>query len=178
LHIWADHFIPEVIDPKTGEVLEPGNEGELVFTAITKEAMPLIRYRTRDITRLEFDICECGRTHPRLMRIKGRSDDMMIIKGVNVFPSQIEYVLESINELGEQYQIILTKSGPMDDLRVRVESKSSVISDPGEITQLKKKVQSELYSVLNFNVDVELVEPGSLPRSEGKAKRVLDMRGI
>ena len=103
---------------------------------------------------------------------------MMIIKGVNVFPSQIEYVLESINELGEQYQIILTKLGPMDDLGVRIEFKSGAISDPGDIIQLKKKVQAELYNILNFNVDVELVEPGSLPRSEGKAKRVLDMRGV
>jgi len=177
LHIWSDHFIPEIIDAKTGEVLGPEEEGELVFNTITKEALPLIRYRTRDITHLETDICECGRTHPRLMRIIGRTDDMMIIKGINVFPSQIEYVLEKINELGEQYQIILTKSGPLDNLTVKVELNPSAASDKlWDMVELKKKIDAELFSVLNLHVDIELVEPGSIPRSEGKAKRVVDRR--
>jgi phenylacetate-CoA ligase len=178
LHVWVDHFIPEIIDPKTGEVLGPNEEGELVFTTINKEAMPLLRYRTRDVSRLDLEPCPCGRTHPKISRIKGRDDDMLKIRGVNVFPSQIEYVLEKIEELGDQYQIILTKSGPLDDLKVKVEVKSSAVSDkPWEIVQLKKKVESEVCSVLNLNVAVDLVEPGSLPRSEGKAKRVIDLRG-
>ncbi|MEM2873085.1 MAG: phenylacetate--CoA ligase [Nitrososphaerales archaeon] len=177
LHVWADHFIPEVIDPKTGEVLGPGEEGELVFTTIDKEAMPLLRYRTRDVSCLDIEPCACGRTHPRISRIKGRDDDMLKIRGVNVFPSQIEYVLERMEELGDQYQIILTKSGPLDDLKVKVEVKSSAVSDkPWDMVELKKKVESEIYSVLNLHVEVDLVEPGSLPRSEGKAKRVVDLR--
>ncbi|NWG09968.1 MAG: phenylacetate--CoA ligase [Nitrososphaerales archaeon] len=178
LHVWADNFIPEIIDPKTGEVLEPGEEGELVFTTINKEAMPLLRYRTRDVSRMDFDTCSCGRTHPRILRIRGRSDDMMKIRGVNVFPSQIEYVLQRMDELGDQYQIVLTKLGPLDDLKVKVEVKPSAVSDkPWEMVGLKKRVEDEIRSVLNLNLEVDLVEPGSLPRSEGKAKRVLDLRG-
>ncbi|MCP8316475.1 MAG: phenylacetate--CoA ligase [archaeon] len=177
LHVWADHFIPEVIDPKTGEVLGSGEEGELVFTTINKEAMPLLRYRTRDVSCLDLEPCPCGRTHPKISRIKGRDDDMMKIRGVNVFPSQIEYVLGGMDELGDQYQIVLTKSGPLDDLKVKVEVKSSAVSDkPWDMVQLKKRVENEIYSVLNLHVEVDLVEPGSLPRSEGKAKRVLDLR--
>ena len=178
LHVWADNFIPEVIDPKTGEVLEPGEEGELVFTTINKEAMPLLRYRTRDVSCMDFDTCPCGRTHPRILRIRGRSDDMLKIRGVNVFPSQIEYVLQKMDELGDQYQIVLTKLGPLDDLKVKVEVKPSAVSDkPWEMVGLKKRVEDEIRSVLNLNLEVDLVEPGSLPRSEGKAKRVLDLRG-
>ncbi len=178
LHVWVDNFIPEIIDQKTGEVLGPGEEGELVFTIINKEAMPLLRYRTRDVSSLDLEPCPCGRTHPKISRIKGRDDDMLKIRGVNVFPTQIEYVLEKMEELGDQYQIILTKSGPLDDLKVKIEVKSMAVSDkPWEMVQLKKKVESEIYSVLNLHVDVDLVEPGSLPRSEGKAKRVIDLRG-
>ncbi|MEM3437828.1 MAG: phenylacetate--CoA ligase [Nitrososphaerales archaeon] len=179
LHIWADHFIPEIIDPKTGEVLGPGEEGELVVTTIDKEAMPLLRYRTRDISCLNLEPCPCGRTHPKISRIKGRDDDMLKIRGVNVFPSQIEYVLGRVKELGDHYQIILMKSGPLDDLKVKVEVKPNAVSDkPSDMIELKKKVENEIYSVLNLHVEVDLVEPGSLPRSEGKAKRVLDLRGL
>ncbi|MGQ9542980.1 MAG: phenylacetate--CoA ligase family protein [Candidatus Bathyarchaeia archaeon] len=177
IHAWADQYITEVIDPNTGEVCGEGEEGELVVTTLTKEALPLIRYRTGDITHLNFEKCECGRTHPRIMRIRGRVDDMLKIRGVNVFPSQVESVLMKIPELGENYVLIVEREHELDKLTVRIEVSDSMSRGEGvDMTQLKRKVLRDLKNVLNLTVDVELVEPGSIPRSEGKAKRVIDKR--
>ncbi|MFA5895847.1 MAG: phenylacetate--CoA ligase [Thermoplasmata archaeon] len=176
LHIWADEFLPEVIDPQTGEVLEPGEQGELVFTMLTRQAMPLLRYRTRDLSMIEEDECSCGRYHPRLRRIRGRSDDMLIIGGVNVFPSQIEHVLMTIEGVGEWYEIVVDRD-ILDKLFVRVEVEpkfyNSAAFDPG---QLQQTISEELRAVLSIWARVELLKPGTIPRSEGKANRVLDLR--
>jgi phenylacetate-CoA ligase len=172
LHIWADEFLIETINPDTGEVLEPGKEGELVFTMLSREAMPLIRYRTRDLSKVFEEECSCGRYHPRIQRIKGRSDDMLIIGGVNVFPSQIEHVLMNIPALGDQYQIIVSRA-PLDKLAVKAETAEDRVNDTGLLNQ----VQTDLQSVLGISADVELVQFGTLPRSEaGKARRVIDLR--
>jgi len=172
LHIWGDEFLVETIAPDTGEVLEPGKEGELVFTMLSREAMPLLRYRTRDLSRVFEEECACGRCHPRIQRIKGRSDDMLIVGGVNVFPSQVEHVLMNIQGLGDQYQIIVTRTD-LDRLAVKVETTADRLNDP----KLVKLINSDLLAVLGINADVELVELGSLPRSEvGKARRVVDLR--
>jgi phenylacetate-CoA ligase len=179
LHIWADHFLVEVIDPKTGENVGEGEKGELVVTTLSKEAMPLIRWRTGDITILETEKCNCGRTHPRIMRILGRSDDMLIVRGVNVFPSQIEHVLMQIPELGEHYMIILDRVENLDVMTIQVELNQKVsIEKPGEILNLKGKVEERLKSVLGVHANVELVNPGTLQRFEGKAKRIIDRRKI
>jgi phenylacetate-CoA ligase len=179
LHIWADHFLVEVIDPKTGEKVGEGEKGELVVTTLSKEAMPLIRWRTGDITILETEKCNCGRTHPRIMRILGRSDDMLIVRGVNVFPSQIEHVLMQIPELGEHYMIILDRVENLDVMTIQVELNQKVsIEKPGEILNLKRKVEERLKSVLGVHANVELVNPGTLQRFEGKAKRIIDRRKI
>ncbi len=179
LHIWADHFIVEVIDPKTGENVGEGEKGELVVTTLSKEAMPLIRWRTGDITILETEKCNCGRTHPRIMRILGRSDDMLIVRGVNVFPSQIEHVLMQIPELGEHYMIILDRVENLDVMTIQVELNQKVsIEKPGEILNLKRRVEERLKSVLGVHANVELVNPGTLQRFEGKAKRIIDRRKI
>jgi phenylacetate-CoA ligase len=176
LHIWADHFIMEVIDPETGEVLPPGEKGELVFTTLTRDAMPLLRYRTRDISVVSEDTCKCGRTHPRMMRIMGRSDDMLIIRGVNVFPSQVEHVLMKIPGIGDNYQIIVDRD-ILDILKVKVEVTEETFSDRmKDMMTLQRKVQEELAAVLNVGAKVELVEPGAIPRSPGKAVRVVDLR--
>jgi phenylacetate-CoA ligase len=176
LHIWADEFLPEVIDPHTGEVLGTGEQGELVFTMLTRQAMPLVRFRTRDLSVIEEEECSCGRYHPRLRRIRGRSDDMLIIGGVNVFPSQIEHVLMNIEGIGEWYEIIVDRD-ILDKLFVRVEVEpkfyNSSAFDPG---QLQQSIAEELRAVLSIWARVELVKPGTIPRSEGKAKRVLDLR--
>jgi phenylacetate-CoA ligase len=172
LHVWGDEFLIETINPDTGEVLEPGKEGELVVTMLSREAMPLLRYRTRDLSRVFEEECECGRFHPRIQRIKGRSDDMLIVGGVNVFPSQVEHVLMNISHLGDQYQIILSHR-ELDRLAVKVETTADRLNDPG----LLKEIQSDLFAVLGISADVELVELGTLPRSEvGKARRVIDLR--
>lgn len=172
LHIWGDEFLVETINPDTGEVVEPGKEGELVFTMLSREAMPLLRYRTRDLSRVFEEKCACGRWHPRIQRIKGRSDDMLIVGGVNVFPSQVEHVLMNIGGLGDQYQIILTHED-LDRLAVKVETSADRVNDP----RLVKEIQSELLAVLGIGADVEVVEFGTLPRSEvGKAQRVIDLR--
>jgi phenylacetate-CoA ligase len=177
-HIWSDHFYPEIIDPKTGENVGEGEQGELVFTTLTKEGIPLIRYRTRDLTVLETDKCVCGRYHPRMMRIRGRSDDMLIIRGVNVFPSQIEHVLMKFPDIGSHYLLVVGKKGPLDTLKVQVEVTAEVISDKvRDMMQLQKMLMRELDDVLGISVDVELVEPGTIPRSEGKAVRIKDERG-
>ncbi len=174
LHIWADEFLVETIDPDTGEVLPPGKKGEIVFTMLTREAMPLLRYRTRDLAVINWEKCECGRSHPRIMRIKGRSDDMLIVGGVNVFPSQIEDILVGIEELGEQFQIILEHE-KLDILYVQVEVKEEYWGKLDN-DQLAKKVSDALQASLTLRARIELLAPESLPRSEGKAKRVIDRR--
>jgi len=173
LHINADHFLTEIIDPVTGETLEPGEEGELVFTTLTKEAFPAIRFRTKDLATLYEDTCECGRTLPIQSRIKGRSDDMMKVKGVIVFPSQIEAGLMQVPGVSEFYQIVKTKKGDITELSVEVEP-----TDPrwkeGHLDDLEKKAEEEIYSILNLHVPVKAIEPKSIPRSTGKAKRVIE----
>jgi len=180
IHIWADMFLIEIIDPKTGEQVGEGEKGELVVTTLTKEALPLIRWRTGDITYMESEKCGCGRTHPRIMRILGRADDMLIIRGVNVFPSQIEHVLMQIPEVGEHYMIIVDRrEDGLDELTVQVElSERAEIDTTGDILRLEKKIAEKLKSVLNVWAKVEVVNPGTLQRFEGKAKRVIDRRKI
>ncbi|MCW8859301.1 MAG: phenylacetate--CoA ligase [Deltaproteobacteria bacterium] len=177
LHIWEDHFIPEIIDPETGEVLPDGERGELVITTITKEGIPLIRYRTRDITRLIKEPCICGRTHARIERLSGRSDDMLIIRGVNVFPSQIESVLFNIEGVEPHYQLIVEREGTLDTLEVQVEVNEQTFSDEIKILQgLSNKIRKDIKDLLGVTCKVRLVEPKSITRSEGKAKRVIDNR--
>lgn len=179
IHIWADYFLIEVIDPKTGEQVEDGERGELVVTTLDKWAFPLIRYRIGDITILNNEPCECGRTHPRIMRILGRTDDMIVVRGINVFPSQIESVLMRIPEVGDNYQIIVDRKGPLDVMMVKVEVTESTFSDKiSDLMTLSKMVGKELKNVLNITAEVELVEPGTIPRSMGKAQRVVDNRKV
>ncbi len=177
LHINEDYFIPEIIDPKTGEVLPAGEQGELVITCIKKEGLPLIRYRTKDITRLFYDKCKCGRTLCRMENLCGRSDDMLKIRGVNVFPSQIEEVILSVAELGPHYEIILEREGYLDKLTVKVELAHSTDSF-SELEKIKKEVQGKLKIILGLDAKVMLESPNTLQRFEGKAKRVKDLRGI
>ncbi|MEA2063639.1 MAG: phenylacetate--CoA ligase [Gemmatimonadota bacterium] len=177
LHVFDDHFIAEIIDPETGEVLPSGQKGELVFTTITKEAFPLIRYRTRDVTSLNTEVCACGRTHPRMSRVSGRTDDMLIIRGVNVFPSQIESVLVGIEEAEPHYQLILRREGSLDTLEVQVEVNEKFFSDEIKVLEaLQNRIKAELESVLGLSTRVKLVEPKTIVRSEGKARRVIDER--
>ncbi|MEA3559095.1 MAG: phenylacetate--CoA ligase, partial [Candidatus Thermoplasmatota archaeon] len=174
LHIWADEFLVETIDTDTGKVLPPGQKGEIVFTMLSREAMPLLRYRTRDLAVINWDKCSCGRSHPRIMRIKGRSDDMLIVGGVNVFPSQIEDVLVGIEELGEQFQIVLETS-KLDNLYVQVEVSSNFWGKV-DLKELAVKVSAALQESLTLRARIELLEPGTIPRTQGKAKRVIDNR--
>ncbi len=177
LHIFEDHFIPEIIDPLTGKVLPYGEKGELVFTTITKEALPLIRYRTRDITRLTPGTCSCGRTLVRMDRVSGRSDDMLIIRGVNVFPSQIEDILLEIEGIEPHYQLIVDREGSLDILEVKVEVNERLFSDEIKKLQvLEKRIEKDIKEILGVNATVKLVEPKSITRSEGKAVRVIDNR--
>ena len=177
IHIWADLFLIEAIDPKTGEQVAEGERGELVVTTLDKWAFPLIRYRIGDLTILNNEPCACGRTHPRIMRILGRTDDMIIVRGINVFPSQVESVLMKIPEIGDNYMIIVDRKGPLDVMTVKVEVTESVFSDKiVDLMSLSKAVSQQLKGVLNIMADVELVEPGTIPRSEGKAQRVIDNR--
>ena len=180
LHINEDHFIAEIIDPNTGEVLPDGEKGELVFTSLTKEALPLLRYRTRDITFLNTDACECGRSFARMHRVMGRTDDMLIIRGVNVFPSQIESVLIDIEGTEPHYLIVVDRDlGILDNMEVWVELAPDYVTDEvKELEKLERKISAELHSVLNISVKVKLVEPKSIARSEGKAKRVVDRREL
>lgn len=179
LHIFEDHFIPEIINPDTGEVMPEGSKGELVFTTITKEGLPVIRYRTRDITTLNYDKCHCGRTLVRMNRVSGRSDDMLIIRGVNVFPSQIESVLLEIGETEPHYLLIVDRIGNLDILEVWVEVSERMFSDEvRRLEQLEHRITREIESVLNINAKVKLVEPKTIERSEGKAKRVIDKRKL
>ena len=177
MHINEDYFIPEIIDPKTGEVLPVGEQGELVITCIKKEGIPLIRYRTKDITRLFYEKCKCGRTFCRMENLSGRSDDMLKIRGVNVFPSQIEEVVLSVSELGPHYEIILERDGYLDKLTVKVELAHSTDSF-SELERIKKNVQNKLKTILGLDANVMLESPNTLQRFEGKAKRVKDLRGI
>lgn len=177
MHIWEDHFIPEVIDPITLEPLPYGSFGELVFTCITKEGIPLLRYRTRDLTTLHNEVCQCGRTHVRMDRIMGRSDDMIIIRGVNIFPSQIEDVLLEIGEVEPHYQLIITREGTLDFLEVQVEVTENLFSDKiKNLESLTNTIKQRLSSVLQLSAKVTLVEPRTIARSEGKANRVIDRR--
>ncbi|MEE9150455.1 MAG: phenylacetate--CoA ligase [Thermoplasmata archaeon] len=176
LHIWTDEFLVETIDPESGEVLEPGKKGELVFTMLTREAMPLLRFRTRDLAAISQEECECGRYHARIMRIFGRSDDMLIIGGVNVFPSQIEEVLFKIPELGDQYQILVDRE-KLDRMTIKVELSPETSSDNSvDKEALKKRITDELIAVITIRPRIELLEPKTIPRSVGKAVRVLDLR--
>ncbi len=180
LHLNEDHFIAEIVDPETGEVLPPGGKGELVFTSLTKEALPLLRYRTRDITYLDASPCPCGRSFARMHRVMGRTDDMLIIRGVNVFPSQIETVLIETEGTEPHYQIVVDRApGAMDNLEVWVEVSPDTISDEVRaLENLERKIAAELHSVLGISLKVKLVEPKSIARSEGKAKRVIDRRDL
>ncbi len=177
LHIFEDHFYPEIIDPATGKVLPDGEKGELVLTTLTKEGTPLLRYRTRDITFLKREPCRCGRTSVRMNRLLGRTDDMLIIRGVNVFPSQIEEVLLRIEGVEPHYQILVDRKGALDNIEVQVEMNERLFSD--EIKNLERTeqlIQGALNSALGIHTAVKLVEPKSIPRSEGKAKRIVDRR--
>ena len=173
LHINADHFLTEIIDPDTGETLPPGEEGELVFTTLTKEAFPALRFRTRDLAVYYEDECECGRTLPFQSRIKGRSDDMMKVKGVIVFPSQIEAALMKVKGVSDNYQIVKTKKGSITSLSVEVEPTEERYKE-GHLDEFEKKAEEEIYSVLNLNVPVKALQPKTIPRSTGKAKRVIE----
>ncbi|MBQ3135009.1 MAG: phenylacetate--CoA ligase [Oscillospiraceae bacterium] len=178
MHVNEDHFIAEIIDPDTGEVLPEGSKGELVFTSLTKEAFPLLRYRTRDICQLNYEPCSCGRTHVRMAKPMGRSDDMLIIRGVNVFPSQIETVLLN-NGYAANYQIIVDRVNHTDTLEVRVEMTPEMFTDNlGEIDKRQKELVAGLRSMLGLSAKVTLVAPKSIVRSEGKAVRVIDKRKI
>ncbi|MBO4513833.1 MAG: phenylacetate--CoA ligase [Victivallales bacterium] len=177
LHVFEDHYYPEIIDPDTGEVKEPGEEGELVFTNLTKEGMPLIRYRTRDISCLHYETCECGRTLVRMEKVRRRSDDMLIIRGVNVFPTQVESVLLGIEGVQPYYQLVVSRTKAMDELEVKVEVTPEMISD--EVSKLEKMravIGGKIKQIIGITAKITLVEPGKIERTAGKAKRVIDLR--
>jgi phenylacetate-CoA ligase len=177
LHVFEDHFLVEIVDPATLRPVSDGDVGEVVFTTLTKEGIPLVRYRTRDISRIIPGACECGRTMRRMERITGRTDDMLIIRGVNVYPSQIEQVLVGIPGVAPHYQVILTKKGSMDNVEVHVEvSPDFAFDEIKSLETLQKRVQGEIAAVLAVSIAVKLVEPKSIQRSEGKAQRVVDRR--
>jgi len=179
LHIFEDHFIPEIIDPETEKTLPYGERGELVFTTISKEAFPVIRYRTRDITSLNREPCVCGRTHIRMNRVSGRSDDMLIIRGVNVFPSQIESVLMEMEGVEPHYQLIVDREGSLDTLTVEVEVGEAAFSDEiKELQNVEQKIAKNIKEYLGVSAKVKLVEPKTIARSEGKAQRVIDNRKL
>ncbi|MDR2963594.1 MAG: phenylacetate--CoA ligase [Bacteroidales bacterium] len=178
-HIYEDHFIPEIINPETGEVLPEGELGELVFTTITKEALPLLRYRTRDLCTLTYEQCACGRTLARMGRIVGRSDDMLIVRGVNMFPSQVETVLLELSETTPHYAIIVDRENNLDTLEIHVEISEQYWTDEmKELDAMKKKITHALSNILGLNPAVKLVEPNSMQRFEGKAQRVTDRRKL
>jgi phenylacetate-CoA ligase len=179
LHIWEDHFIPEIINPETGEPVADGERGELVITTITKQGIPLIRYRTRDITSITREPCRCGRTHARIARMSGRSDDMLIIRGVNVFPSQIESILVRVEGVEPHYLLIVDRKDNLDTLVVQVEVNEGIFSDEIKVLQvLSRKIEKEIKDMLGVTCTVKLVEPKTIQRSEGKAKRVQDNRTL
>ncbi|MDA8442081.1 MAG: phenylacetate--CoA ligase, partial [Peptococcaceae bacterium] len=179
LHIFEDHFLAEIINPETGESLPYGQRGELVITTLTKEGIPVIRYRTRDISVLHPEKCACGRTHARIERITGRSDDMLIIRGVNVFPSQVESVLMDIGQTEPHYLLVVDRLGQMDTLEIWVEISRELFADQVKgLEELERKIRSQMESILGISVKVRLVEPKTIARSEGKAKRVVDRREL
>lgn len=180
LHIFSDVFYPEIIDPETGRQVPEGQDGELVITTLTKQAIPLIRYRTRDIVSINYQKCRCGRTSPRVSKIKGRTDDMIVIRGINVFPSQIEHVLLGIEGTQPHYQIVVDrKAHKLDDVEVLVEVEEKIFSDEiKKLHELEAKIQKEIASVLSIGVRVRLVEPKTIERSMGKSKRVVDKRTV
>jgi phenylacetate-CoA ligase len=179
LHVWEDHFIPEIIDPITLEVLPYGEQGELVVTTLTKEGIPILRYRTRDITRIIEEPCECGRTHLRIARLQGRTDDMLIIRGVNVFPTQIESVLLEISEVEPHYQLVVRREGALDTLEIKVELSENLFSDKiSNLEKLERRIKGRVNSTTGINAKITLVQPKSIPRSEGKSQRVIDLRNI
>ena len=174
LHLWEDHFFPEIINPATCDCLGPNEEGELVLTTLTKEGMPILRYRTRDITFLYDDICSCGRTHVRHAPIKGRSDDMIIIKGTNIFPSQIEEAVMKFSQVGSNWRMILEHVETSDSILVEVETKDA--SNDRQKEQLLAAIKKEIRLITTLGVNVSVLDPGILPVSEGKAHRVIDRR--
>jgi len=179
LHIWEDHFLPEIIDPETGEWVEEGKEGELVLTTLTKEGVPMIRFRTRDITSFVPGECPCGRTGRRIERIKGRTDDMIKVRGVMLFPYQIEQCILEVQGVEPHYQIILTRPHHLDEIEVQVEMAKETFSDEVRaIEELRRRLEKKIEETVGIRVKVTLVEPKSLPRSEGKAKRVIDKRNL
>jgi len=175
MHIWEDHFLAEIVDPVTGEPLPYGQQGELVLTTLTKEALPVIRFRTHDIVNLHPETCKCGRTMARMSKVQGRTDDMLIVRGVNVFPTQIESVLLSIERVEPHYQIVVDRERHLDDIEIWVEVSDAVFSDEmRSLEELEGRVRAEMDSVLGISARIKLVEPKTITRSEGKAKRVID----
>ena len=180
MHLAEDHFLPEIINRETGEVLDKGETGELVVTTLSREGMPVLRYRTKDITRLNYEPCACGRTHVRMDKITGRTDDMIIVKGVNVFPSQVESVLVGMDHIGPHYQLVVRRGANLlDTLVVKVElTNGELLEHYSELESLQKNIHDRLKSVLGLETKVTLVEPKTLERFQGKAKRVLDLRNV
>jgi phenylacetate-CoA ligase len=177
LHFAEDHFLPEIIDSKTGDVLDRGEKGELVITTLTKEGIPMLRYRTKDITRLNYEPCKCGRTHVRMDKVQGRSDDMLKIRGVNVFPSQIESVMATIDGISPHYELVLTRKNYTDHLEIRIElTDASLLENYGKLEELKNFATAKLRTVLGISAKVVFVAPRTLKRYEGKAKRIVDLR--
>ncbi|MCL4079645.1 phenylacetate--CoA ligase [Coriobacteriia bacterium Es71-Z0120] len=177
LHMAEDHFLFEIVDPETGEPLDEGEEGELVITTLTKEAFPVLRYRTHDLTTIDTSPCVCGRTSARMRKVRARTDDMLIIRGVNVFPSQIEDALMQIEGVEPHYLIVVNRDGPMDDLEVRIEVAEAIFSDAmADLVGFTRRVAEKIYSVVGLHAKVTLVEPGTIERTAGKARRVIDNR--
>ncbi len=179
MHIWEDHFLAEIVDPVTGESLPYGQQGELVLTTLTKEALPVIRFRTHDLVTLYPERCQCGRTMVRMSKVRGRTDDMLIIRGINVFPTQIESVLLSVEGVEPHYQIIVDRERHLDDIEIWVEVSEAVFSDEVQaLKEVEERVRAEVNSVLGISARIKLVEPRTIARTEGKAKRVIDRREL
>jgi phenylacetate-CoA ligase len=177
LHISEDHFLPEIIDPESGELLEPGQEGELVITTLSKEAMPLIRYRTRDLTTLDLAPCPCGRTTARMTRVHRRTDDMIIYRGVNIYPSQIEAILAEVEGTEPHFQIVLERKGSLDEMEIQVEMSPEIFPDTmRRLVEMEDKIRSRVAARVGVSPRIKLVEPKTLERTSGKAKRVIDRR--
>jgi phenylacetate-CoA ligase len=177
MHISEDHFLAEVIDPESGELLEPGQEGELVLTTLTKEAMPLIRYRTRDLSRLDLGPCPCGRTTARMRRVHRRTDDMIIYRGVNIYPSQIEAILAEVEGTEPHFQIVLERKGSLDEMEIQVEMSPEIFPDTmRKLVEMEERIRSRVAARTGVSPRIKLVEPKTLERTSGKAKRVIDRR--